>query len=761
MKKNRICVVVAFVSLMAGLSVAAETNILSFSYSTSLSADASTPDLWLRKLNDGYWTNSVTDGVKYGGDVIVTVDLSRRTRVNKVDVYTFTAGGGSPLSTQGVTLEGSNDNALWGTLGTLSAVSNGLFSYSVPIYNVSIANVRYLRLTCTKGAGAAGQSLAEIVVSGTSASASGLVAYTYATSMPYHSDHADPSLAKLYDGLWTNASTQSVQYGPHFAADVNPLNPTNCIASNVVVVTTFSSVRTIRSASLFAFRSPGAGGYGTWRVTASNSLDGVTWSCAGVQTNCESSFPGYYTPNSIRFDFTLPNVDARYLAFACEKVVNNTIVRQLLGEIQINETVSKPAAWGAPLAFTYELSKTPSSSVDSSQCPKLTDGVWDSNTRNAVRVYGYVEITADLGAPRYVAGTDLICWSNKFSLEAGYYGTGRVVVNSSLDKTNWTPVADITSWSPVWPYHHAVTFTNMPYARYMRFDANLCEDLSPAITNTAHIFGELAIYQPQSAVVGALPVEMTNAIPSAGFEAEQIPDGDSASMLVKGGGATNGWTFSYTDAANYAGFQRNNSTLSTTNNASGSDYLRYFTKEGAQTAVLMGSGNMATQISVPTNGTYALQLQVNSTVVSGTSENGGYDFRVRLDGADKGIVAVLQLTNTVRQILLADVSAGAHALRLEGVNSKSVTWGALIDNLKLKRYEVAAEQVVAPGRGFVFMADSTMPLALDYAGTLLIKELWLDGALMPPSRYSALNFPAIFDGPGALRYDRGTLFQVR
>ena len=752
-EKMRVCVVMAFALIFAGLGVAAETNILSFAYSTSLAADASTPDPWLRKLNDGYWTNSVADGVKYGGNVIVTVDLARSTRLSKVDVYTFTVGGSSQLSTQGVTLECSNDAATWVTLGTLSAMSNGLFSGGA-----FFANTRYLRLTCVKGGGAAGQSLAEIVVAGRIASTSGLLAYSYTTSMPYNSAHTDPSMAKLYDGSWTNAATQSVQYGPNSTTNVNNSDPAFCIASNVVVVTTFSSVRTVRSASILAFRSISAGGYGTARVTLSNSLDGLTWSCAGVQTNYENSFPGYYAPNSVRFDFTMPNVDARYLAFAFEKVTNTNIVRQLLGEIQINEAA--PAAFlGDPLAFTYEFSKAPSVHVDRTDCPKLTDGTWDSNTRNAVRIYGDFSITADLGMPRYVAGTDLLCWSNNFGQETGTYSTGRVVVNGSLDKTNWTQVADITRWSPSWPYHHAVTFTNtMPYARYLRFDAYRCSD-TESTTNTAQIMGELTIYRPPAAVIGALPVDVTNAIQNAGFEDSQIPDGDSATMLVRGG-VTNGWTFSYANSANYAGFQRNNSPVST-NYINTGYYLRYIAPEGKQTAVLMGSGSMETQISVPTNGTYALQFLVNSTVFASATEAGGYDFRVKLDGVDKSVETVLQLTNTTHEVFLASVSAGSHTLRFEGVNSKSLTWGALIDNLKLKRYAVAAEQVADQGRGFMFVAGAATPLELDYIGNILIKELWLDSVLMPPAKYSALNRPSMFEGPGAIRYDRGTLFQVR
>jgi len=49
---------------------------------------------------------------------------------------------------------------------------------------------------------------------------------------------------------------------------------------------------------------------------------------------------------------------------------------------------------------------------------------------------------------------------------------------------------------------------------------------------------------------------------------------------------------------------------------------------------------------------------------------------------------------------------------------------------------------------------------LGYAGDLQVKELWLDGVLMPPAKYSAASNSEMFEGPGAIRYNRGTVFQV-
>jgi hypothetical protein len=735
MRLDPMSLVAAGCVFAGGLCAASETNILSFAYSVSVAAHASTPDTWGRKLNDGYWTNSVTDGVRYDGDVIVTIDLGRRTRLTRVDVRTFTVGGGAPLSTQGVTLECSNDSAAWIGLGALSAASNGLFSG-----NAFFANPRYIRLICAKGSAATGQSLAEIVVAGSPPGMSSLAGFSYTYSMPSHTAHSDYTFVKMTNGIWNSAATQSVQFGPSTVGAVVPSDPTNSVASNVVVVATMSSVRRLRSAHLYAYYA--AGSYVTARVTVSNSLDGVNWSCAGQQTVYES-----LPAACVRFDFILPNVEAKYLAFACEKQVSASFARQLLAEAQIVETTAP--VLGEPVPYTYEVNMASTSSHDNSQCPKLTDGTWEHVTRNAIRYYGDPVITADLGAPMYVAGTDLLCWSNEFQAGGTYYGTGRVVVNGSLDKTSWTELAEITAWKPSFPYNHAVTFTNLPYARYLRFDTYRCESAEQDFT--AQILGELVICRPPAAVIGALPVEAPGAIPFAGFETDPLlPD----ATLVQGG-ETNGWTFSYTDAANYAGYQINRSPVSTNISTT-----HYYAPEGVQTAVLMGSGSMEAEISAPTNGTYALEMKVNSTVY-GAGENGGYDFRVRLDGADMGVETVLQLTNTMHQVLLRDIAAGTHTLRFEGVNSKGVAWGALIDDLKLKRYEVNAAQVAEQGRGFVFVADSMTPLALDYDGALVVKEVWLGGALASPSVYSALTDPTIFEGPGAVRYDRGTLIQIR
>lgn len=730
---------VAAVTLSAWASNAAETNIVSFAYSTSLPPHVSTPDPWSRRLNDGFWTNSVADGVRYDGDVTVTLDLGEVVPVAGVTAHTLTAGGATPLETRGVALACGNDGQTWAQLGALPTEGPGRFAGS-GFY----ANARYVRLVFAKAEAAVGQSLAEIVIEGLPPSTQSLVTYSYTASLPYNSNHGDSSMNRLYDGLWTNAATQSVQYGANGLASVNPEDPSNGIASNVVISVSLTAPSVVRRAHVYAFRSNTANGFDTMRVTLSNSLDGVTWTCAGVQTVYEVPSAGVS-----RFDFTLPNVEARYLAFACEKGARADITRQLLGEIQIVGSGTE-ARLGEPLAFTYEANMASSTSHDNTQCPKLTDGVWDHVARNAIRYMGDVQITADLGAPRYVAGAQMICWSNKFSGSETYYGTGRVVVHGSLDKQNWTQLGEILNRVTPNPHRYPVAFRDLPYVRYLRFDAYRYEN--PAHDVTAQILGELTIYRPPAAMLGAAPVAVADAIPFAGFETDP-PLADAT--LVKGG-EVNGWTFSYASEANYAGYQINGSPVST--NAFST---RYYAPEGVQTAVLMGSGTMETQLSVPADGSYVLQFKMNGTVYSTSAENGGYDFRVRVGGVDMGVVTVAQLTNTVQEIMLAGIKGGAYALRFEGVNSRSVTWGALIDDLVLKRYAVPSASVKEQGHKFVLAADSAAPLALSYDGALAVKELWVDGALQQPGKYGATSHSAVFGAVGLIRYKLGTLLSVR
>lgn len=154
MKNMRFILIMSGVVLMTGVAAAANTNVISFAYTTSINADASTPDTWNRVLNDGYWTNGISDAVRYNGDLAVTIDLGRRLPLSQVDLYTYSQTGATALSTSSATLECSDDQTTWHALGSLSSQGNGHFMICSEMFLVS---PRYLRLNCAKGAGEDGQ----------------------------------------------------------------------------------------------------------------------------------------------------------------------------------------------------------------------------------------------------------------------------------------------------------------------------------------------------------------------------------------------------------------------------------------------------------------------------------------------------------------------------------------------------------------------------------------------------------------------------
>jgi hypothetical protein len=263
--------------------------------------------------------------------------------------------------------------------------------------------------------------------------------------------------------------------------------------------------------------------------------------------------------------------------------------------------------------------------------------------------------------------------------------------------------------------------------------------------------GELFIYRPPSGRLGAAPVAVASAIPLAGFETDPLLP---AGGLVQGG-ATNGWIFSFTDDYNYSGFQKNNSIASTNINGT-----RFYAPAGVQTAVMMGTGIMETQISVPQDGDYKLQFQLNACTYD-TSERGGYDFRVMLDGNEIEVVTVEQLKFTQKNVLLRNLTVGSHALRFEGINSVNIRMGSLIDDLKLLRYELPASQVITQGADFTLIADSAVPLVLSYKGSIQVGDLWVDGVHLASGKYSADVNPAVFAGPGFIGFNRGTIIIVK
>lgn len=728
--------------LSVGVACAAETNVLSFAYTASLAPEAATPDPLARRLNDGLWTDSAAHGVRYAGDVTVTLDLGCRVLLSEVEARTFTAEEAGAWATAGVTLEAGTDGASWVALGGLSAEGGGVFKGSM-----FYACVRYLRVTCARQAGAAGQILGEIVVHGEAENALGLHAFSYTTSVPFFPGaHTDGSLNKLYDGLWTNASNQSVQYGPSNMETVDPDTPGYAIASNVTVTVDLGSEQTVSRAHLYAFRSNTSNGYVTARVILSNSLDGVSWNVAGEQEVYETFYA-----NAVRFDFLLPNTEARYWAFVCLKGERTDVPRQLLGEIQLTGPSLQPVV-GEPLLFTYTIAaQVAGFGEKTDQPPRLTDRTWDHVVENGVRVVGNTEILADLGVPRRLAGARLYVWGpTKYSSTNKWYGTRRVLIEASTDSQSWTEVADLTEKTGM---YFDTVFTNKPFARYLRLSCEMCDD-EPDKDFENQIFGELLIFQPQVSVIGAAPVEVAGAIPFAGFESDPLLD---PALIVKGG-TVNGWAFSYTDADHYAGYQINGSTVS-----GGSILPRYAAPEGSQTAVLMGVASMETQVTVPVDGCYGLRFEMINATLNDRYLKGPYDFRVLLDGVEVEVVMVMNQAYVQREVLLPRLSAGTHALRFDGLNSRQLTgWGVLIDRLRLLHYAMRAEQVAQQGAGMVFMADSWRPLALSYDGAIRVGALWVESVLQPTGKHGEATYPAVFSGPGGIiGFGRGTMIMLR
>jgi hypothetical protein len=248
-------------------------------------------------------------------------------------------------------------------------------------------------------------------------------------------------------------------------------------------------------------------------------------------------------------------------------------------------------------------------------------------------------------------------------------------------------------------------------------------------------------------------VEVAGAIPFAGFESDPLLD---PALIVKGG-TVNGWAFSYTDADHFAGYQINGSSIS-----GGAVLPRYQAPEGSQTAVLMGVASMETQITVPADGRYGLSFEMVNATMDNKSLKGPYDFRVLLDGAEVEVVMVMNQAYVQREVLLPRLTAGTHALRFEGFNSRQLKgWGVLIDRLRLLHYVMRAEQVAQQGAGMVFLADSWRPLSLSYDGAIRVRELWVESVLQSGGKHGAATYPTVFSGPGVIGFDRGTLIKLR
>lgn len=719
---------------------ASETNLLPFAYSFSETPLAERPDVCGRALNDGDWMEG--DAVGFGQSVNVTLDLFVPTSVDRVRVYAGTSG---VSRTAAVSLEGSADGAAWYGLGAMSPDADGGFAK-----DLLCCRVRHLRVTCQKAPSAPSHDIAEIVVDGRQRASLALKAFTYTASLAVNPKHPEnPTSTKLTDRAYQTVS-EAVQFGPSDSGELAAY----AVATNVALLVDFGgTVSNLTRVSLYAHSATNNGNWGTDGIAVSNSADGVVWELAGVQSHF-AVLPGDQYGVVRRFDVLLPCSTSRYLAVAAQKTPKAAVLRQFLNELEVTASTTQTSyAAGERIPYTYTVDKATSQSNESAYAPKLTDLCYEHVTRHALRFYEQeVTVTADLGYPQHVHSGFAYTWGSptKYTSTADYYGTQQVDCYGSLDNASWTFLGTLagTGSGP-----KTNSFAQLPLARYVK-----ATFIRMASTETkevsSQILGELAFYGLPKQVIGSL-VEAPQAIPVAGFETEPLLD----AATLAAGGVVNGWTFSSADAGNYSGCQRNGSSVSTNSIA----LAKFLAPEGVQTAVMRGTNAfMEAQIALSAAGHYLLQLQASSLAFSTSSEVTGYNFRVLVDGAEKGVVDVQTIPFSQKQLSLGALSAGAHTLRFQALNSRNCPAGTLLDDLRLLRVPAVGEVSGAEPRRSqsVFMAG-VEPVALNFVGELYLRNLIVDGQSLPHRSYAPDNTPSLFSGFGVIRFVDGFCILLR
>lgn len=731
---------------LCGTAWALETNLLVYAYSASIAPQPTYPDPGVRILNNGDW--SASDRVRFDSDVSLTLDLLFPTYVDQVRVYSQTAGASKTAS---VALACSEDGTSWYGLGSLQDAGAGLFTN-----RIVFCRVRYLRVACRKDATASYQDLTEIVVNGRQSLTitPGLVPLTYTSSQMANPNRGDSATTpKLTDGVFNSATVGTVQYGPSSTSDItaHPDDERYLVATNLALRIDFgggtTTVERLTRVSLYSHASTNNGTWGTDGMIVSNSVDGNTWQFIATQTNF-TVLPGDQYGVIRRFDVLLPYSTSRSLTVVGKKQAKTSVLRQLLAEVHVeSSTLQTNAVAGAPIPYTYTLDKATSVSNENPYAPKLTDFCYEHVTRHALRFYEQtVNVISDLGYPQYIHSGLTYTWGSptKYGNSADYYGTEQVDCYGSLDGQSWTFFGSLEG--PVLGTKQS-TFTSLPCYRYVKTTYTRAASFG---TNTvsSQIIGELTFYGLPKQSIGELQ-ELPGVIPFAGFET--TPQLDVATLVR--GGSTNGWTFSYLDDSNYTGIQINGSPVS----SNSLSLVKYFTSEGVQTAVMRGTNvSMQTQITVPVTGHYLLRMQASSLACSTTGEQSGYNFRVGVDGTDKGLVNVMTLPPSKQQVYLGVLEAGTHTLRFDGVNSRNSPAGTLIDDLKLFRIPDIAE---VPGaqirKSQSVVMVSTEPVALNYVGPYYIRNWIVDGVSVQHRIYSAENTPSLLSGFGTLQFEDG------
>jgi hypothetical protein len=174
------------------------------------------------------------------------------------------------------------------------------------------------------------------------------------------------------------------------------------------------------------------------------------------------------------------------------------------------------------------------------------------------------------------------------------------------------------------------------------------------------------------------------------------------------------------------------------------------------------SAFMEAQMAVPTAGHYLLRLQASSLAYSTTAEATGYNFRVLVDGAEKGVINVLTMSASPQQLYLGALAAGARTLRFAALNSRNCPAGALLDDVRLFRIpDVSEVPGSAPRSSQSVTLASTEPVTLNYVGELYLRDLVVDGQSLQHRAYTPVNTPSLFSGFGVIRFKDGTSIRLQ
>lgn len=140
-----------------------------FSYTASLTPDASHPDPSNTRLTDGVKHDAVNHSVQYNGDVQITLTFQGTGTVTRVDVYYYRRLTSNPFDTTVAGVEYSLDGTVWQAAEIAAEVEALALVGDITTYvsRVTLAGgvrARHLRVSCVCGSGASRQLLDEVMV---------------------------------------------------------------------------------------------------------------------------------------------------------------------------------------------------------------------------------------------------------------------------------------------------------------------------------------------------------------------------------------------------------------------------------------------------------------------------------------------------------------------------------------------------------------------------------------------------------------------